>query len=163
VISTFCNWLSNTALSQAIQNASWVIPTVQTVHIVAISVVMASAVMLDLRLLGVGAFSRRQSVLDMSQRFVPWIWVSVVVLACSGAILIVGEPGRELQSDVFWLKMSLLICALTVTGIFQYTASHIVGFWERRRGIASVFAVASLMIWVGIVAAGRWIAYWEHG
>jgi hypothetical protein len=161
MLASFCNWLSNTALSQAIQNTSWVIPGVQTVHIIAISVVMASAVMIDLRLLGV--FSRTQSVRDVRQRFVPWIWGAVVILALSGALLIVGEPGRELLSDVFWLKMTLLVCALTVTGVFQYVADHVMGFWERRRAVASVLAIASLLLWCGIVAAGRWIAYWEHG
>ena len=144
-----------------IQDTSWVIPGVQTIHILAISVVMASAVMIDLRLLG--AFSRTQSVHDVSQRFVPWIWVAVGVLALSGGLLIIGEPGRELLNQVFWLKMTLLVCALSVTGVFQYVADHALGFWERRRGAASALAIASLLLWVGILAAGRWIAYWEHG
>jgi uncharacterized membrane protein len=160
-MQAFCTWLSNTPLSMLIQNNSWVIPTVQSVHILAISIVMASAVMIDLRLLG--AFSRTQSVLDTSQRYAPWIWCAVVVLALSGSLLIIGEPGRELESQVFWLKMTLLVCALTVTGTFQYVATHVLGFWERRRAVAGIVAVASLVLWVGIVAAGRWIAYWEHG
>ncbi|HTV52880.1 MAG TPA: DUF6644 family protein [Steroidobacteraceae bacterium] len=160
-MEAFCTWLSNTPLSMIIQNNSWVIPSVQSVHILAISIVMASAVMIDLRLLG--AFSRTQSVLDTTQRYAPWIWCAVAVLAMSGALLIIGEPGRELESQVFWLKMTLLVCALALTGTYQYVATHVLGFWERRRGMAGVVAVVSLVLWVGIVAAGRWIAYWEHG
>jgi uncharacterized membrane protein len=161
MIPAFCNWLSNTPISMAIQNAFWVIPTVQTVHILAIATVMASVVMVDFRLLGVAG--RRQTIPDVTHRFLPWIWCAVCVLLLSGTILIVGEPGRELLSQVFWVKMTLLVCALSVTAVVQYAVNHGVQFWERRRMIARITAVASLLLWVGIVAAGRWIAYMAHG
>ncbi|HTW38106.1 MAG TPA: DUF6644 family protein [Steroidobacteraceae bacterium] len=161
MIPAFCNWLSNTPVSLAIQDALWVIPTVQTVHILAIATVMASVVMVDFRLLGVAG--RSQSLPDVAHRYLPWIWCAVVVLLCSGTILIIGEPGRELLSEVFWVKMSLLLCALAVTGVIQYAVNRGTQFWERRRVIACVTAVASLLLWVGILAAGRWIAYMAHG
>jgi hypothetical protein len=161
MIAAFCNWLSNTPLSLTIQNVSWVIPTVQTVHILAIATVMASVVMLDFRVLGVAG--RNQSIPDVAHRFLPWIWCAVVVLLTTGSILIIGEPARDLLNNVFWTKMSLLVCALLITGLFQYTVNHRLGFWEGHRGMARVAAIASLLCWVGIVAAGRWIAYWEHG
>ena len=161
MIAAFCSWLGNTPLSMLIQNNSWIIPSVQTVHILAISVVMASIVMLDLRLLG--AFARTQTVFDVSERFVPWVWAAVGVLALTGALLIVGEPGRELQNVVFWLKMSLLACALVVTFVIQYTTRRSHQFWDHRRGAAYAVAIVSLILWTGIVGAGRWIAYWEHG
>lgn len=161
MIQSFCTWLGNTPLSMAIQDRYWVIPMVQTVHILAISVVMASMVMLDLRLLRV--LGRTQSIPEVAHRFLPWVWSAVLVLLASGTILIIGEPGRELLSQVFWLKMTLLACALVVTAAFQYALKRRAEFWERRRAVAGVTAIASLMLWVGILAAGRWIAYVEHG
>jgi uncharacterized membrane protein len=161
MIAAFCNWLSNTPISLTIQNVSWVIPTVQTVHILAIATVMASVVMLDFRVLGLAG--RSQSIPDVAHRFLPWIWCAVVVLLCTGSILIIGEPARDLLNNVFWTKMSLLVCALLITGLFQYTVDHRLKFWDGQRAIARVAAVASLVCWIGIVAAGRWIAYWEHG
>jgi uncharacterized membrane protein SirB2 len=161
VLREFCTWLSNTALSQHIQDAFWIIPTVQTVHIVAIAIVMTSMAMLDLRLVGIAG--RRQSLQDMAARFLPWVWVTLVVLLCSGTILIIGEPGRELQSNMFWIKMSLLVCALTLTLIFQTLLRRRKGFWESHRAAAVLLGSVSLLLWVGIVGAGRWIAYVEHG
>ncbi|HUN26537.1 MAG TPA: DUF6644 family protein [Steroidobacteraceae bacterium] len=161
MIYTFCTWLSQTPVSEAIQNAFWVIPTVQTVHILAIATVMASVVMLDFRLLGLAG--RRQALPDVAERYLPWIWGAVAVLLCSGSILIIAEPGRELESEVFWLKMILLICALSVTGVFQYALNRGKQFWERHRAIACATAVTSLALWTAILAAGRWIAYVEHG
>ena len=161
MIQAFCDWLSNTWLSLRIQDDFWVIPTVQTVHILAIAVVMSSVTMVDLRLLGMAG--RGQSLPEVAHRFLPWVWTAIVVLLASGMILIIGEPGRELLSPVFWLKMSMLGCVLLITAAFQYRVNRGAEFWERRRAVAWITAIASLVLWVGIVAAGRWIAYVEHG
>jgi Family of unknown function (DUF6644) len=162
LLQALCEWLSNTPLSMAIQDAFWVIPTVQTVHIVAIAVVMGSIAMLDLRLVGI--FGRTQSVDSVAQRFLPWVWAAVLVLLASGSILIIGEPGRELLNVMFWLKMSMLTCVLIITATFQYLLrSHGSAFWERRRVAAGLVGIVSLLLWVSIIGAGRWIAYVEHG
>src|SRR5579872_2011636 len=146
----------------AIQDAFWVIPTVQTVHIVSIAVVMASMAMLDLRLVGI--FGRGQSVDMVAHRFLPWVWSAVLVLLATGSILIVGEPGRELLNAMFWLKMSMLACVLVITATFQYLLRSQGGaFWDRRRAVAAIVGIVSLLLWIGIIAAGRWIAYVEHG
>ncbi len=162
MLRAFCDWLSNTPVSMAIQDAFWVIPTVQTVHIVSIAVVMASMAMLDLRLVGI--FGRRQSVDAVAHRFLPWVWTAVFVLLATGSILIIGEPGRELLNTMFWLKMSMLACVLIITGTFQYLLrTNGSAFWETRRAAAALVGIVSLLLWVSIVAAGRWIAYVEHG
>ena len=160
-IPAFCDWLSNTDISMVIQNHNWVIPSVQSVHILAIATVMASIVMVDFRLLGMNG--GRQTVTQVAHRFLPWVWCAVCVLAATGIILIIGEPARELESFVFWTKMSLLACVLILTGAVQLGAFRRESFWEKRRLLASITAVVSLCLWVGIVAAGRWIAYMGHG
>jgi len=137
------------------------IPTVQTVHIVSIAIVMTSMAMVDLRLVGVAG--RRQSLTEVGARFLPWVWCTLVVLLCSGTILIIAEPGRELINQVFWLKMSLLAGAIVLTLIFQTMLRRRSGFWENHRAAAVLLGSASLLMWVGIVGAGRWIAYVEHG
>lgn len=161
MIPAFCNWLSNTPLSMVIQDTTWIIPSVQSVHILAIATVMASILMLNFRLLGVTG--RGLTVPEVAHRFLPWVWCAVGVLLLTGSILIIGEPGRELESPVFWVKMSLLACALLLTAGIQLGARRRERFWEDRRALSALTAVVSLTLWVGIVAAGRWIAYLEHG
>ena len=51
-LTQFCLWLEQTALSQANQSTAWIVPAVQTVHIVAIATVIGAVLMLNLRLLG---------------------------------------------------------------------------------------------------------------
>ena|SRR5271155_4395821 len=159
-LQTFCNWLASTAISQELQTVEWIIPATQCVHIVAVAAVVTSALMLDLRLLGVRWQS--QPLAAVSQRFVPVIWYSLPVLLASGAVLIIAEPARALQNPVFLLKMGLLLAAIFTTLACQLPLRKDVRFWELspgRRRCAQVIAAISLPFWVGIVFAGRWIAY----
>jgi hypothetical protein len=157
----FCAWIETTALSQAIQTHSWVVPTVQTIHILGIAAVMASVLMIDLRMIGVFP---EQPLARVSQRFRPVIWWTLPLLLVTGIIMITGEPGRSLANPVFQLKMLLLISAIVVTLIFQIPLGRNASYWDAgsRRALARIIAVASLLLWTGIVFAGRWIAYFDR-
>jgi hypothetical protein len=159
-LDSFCKWLAATPLSETIQTVEWIIPAVQTVYILAVAAVMSSVLMIDLRLLGLGA--RALSIESTAKRFLPFIWWPLPVLLATGATLIIAEPSRALQNPVFVLKMGLLIAAMLVTLICQIPLRRDSAFWDRnasRRRAAVLIAIASLPLWVGIVFAGRWIAY----
>jgi uncharacterized membrane protein SirB2 len=157
MVQHFCDWLSNTPVSLKIQTILWIIPAVQTVHILSVSFVMASMAMLDLRLMGVAG--KRQSISQMVTRFVPWVWRVLLILATTGAILTVGEPERELLNPVFRAKMAMVATVSLVTLAVQLWNKRDANFWENRRFAAATVGVVSLLLWVGIVTAGRWIAY----
>ena len=161
MINEFATWLASTRANDVVQNTSWIIPVVQSVHILCIAIVVTSVAMLDLRLLGIAG--RRQSLADTGRRFLPWIWCALVLLALTGSVLIIGEPARELQSDIFWLKMTLVACAIALTAVFNVVLNQGATFWERNRVIAVLTGVVSLGLWLSILAAGRWIAYGAHG
>jgi hypothetical protein len=159
-VQAFSDWLAGTPFSTEIKSVDWIIPTVQTIHILSISIVMSAAAMVQLRVLGV--LSRRQPLASVAHRFVPWIWWALVVLLLSGSTLIIGEPDRSLRNPAFILKMSMLAAVLVLTLIFQRGLRRDDRFWESssgRRIGARLIAAASLIFWVGIVFAGRWIAY----
>jgi hypothetical protein len=159
-LHAFCQWLSETPLSLVIQNVSWIIPTVQSIHIICVSIVFSSALLMDLRLLNV--VGRSQTTAAFASRFLPWIWWTLIVLLLSGTILIIGEPSRSLENPSFQLKMGLLILAIGATLVLQRPLAANQGFWEdpeSRKSLGKLIAVASLVLWVGIIFAGRWIAY----
>lgn len=163
-LQRFCDWLANTRPSTIIQDVGWIIPTVQVVHICCIGVVVASAAMVDLRLFGLAG--RSDTVAGSARRLLPWIWATLPILLLTGVVMIVGEPGRELENKTFYIKMALLAVAIVVTAALQWSLSRDVGFWETsptRRRLAKVMALLSMACWIGIVFAGRLIAYSEHG
>ncbi len=156
----FAQWLGQTPVSQVIQNVSWIIPSVQSIHILCISIVISAVFMVDLRLLGV--IGRSQPVAAYTSRFLTWIWPTLVILLISGSILITGEPTRSLENPAFQTKMVLLILAMATTLGLQLPTHKDPAYWELTKGhrmSARALAVLSLVLWVGIVFAGRWIAY----
>ncbi len=163
-VGKFCDWLSVTPISMLFQSVEWIIPMVQSVHILAIAIVMSSVIMVDLRLMGLMGHS--QSISGLARRFIPWVWWSLVVLLLSGIVLITAEPRRDLLNPVFQAKMVLVIVAIIVTAIFQETVRRNMEFWDlspSRRAGAWATAIISLLVWSAIVGCGRWIAYVEHG
>jgi hypothetical protein len=156
----FSDWLAATALSASLQGVSWVVPTVQTLHLLAIAAVLSSASMISLRLAGVGA--RTQSMAAVAARFVPWVWYAVVVLAASGLILILVEPARPLTNPVFFLKLALIVAVALLMLVISAPLRTDSLYWERsarRRAAGWSVAALSWMLWVSVICAGRWIAY----
>jgi hypothetical protein len=156
----FCEWLSMTPPSQFIQNVSWIIPSVQTVHIICISILIGAIGMVDLRILGFAM--RSQSTSTLSRRLLPYVWWALPILLITGSILAIGEPSRSLENLAFQVKMILVVLGIVVTLIFQNALKKDEAFWElspARRASAKLLAVVSLAIWVAIIFAGRYIAY----
>jgi hypothetical protein len=156
----FSDWIADTWLSLAIRKSVWLIPTIQITHIVAITMIVTAAVMIGARIAGLA--SRTQTMHETAQRFLPWIWAGLVVLAPSGIILIIAEPQRTLGNATFWWKMAMLLVAVGLTAWFQLSVRHDAEAWEdqgRKATARRVFAASSVLIWLGIVATGRLIAY----
>lgn len=153
----FCEAIDSTALSQTIQSVKWVVPAVQTVHILAIAAVMSSILMINLRLLGISGTD--QTIARVSSRFGPVVWWGLPLLLLTGATLIIGEPARSLANEFFQLKMFLLVCVIALTVSFQRPLKSNPQYWDGRAGALRLIAVVSLILWTGIVFAGRWIAY----
>ena len=75
--------------------------------------------------------------------------------------LITGEPVRSLGNSIFQLKMLLLLSVIVLMLAYQVPLGKNSGFWDSgaRSAIIKLIALVSLALWVGIVCAGRWIAY----
>jgi hypothetical protein len=159
MLEALCAWLEKTPLSAGVQNIGWIIPASQIVHILGLAAILFSTLAIDLRVLGVSG--RRVSLRGMTGHFLPLIWSVVPLMALTGAILIIGEPRRDLLNPAFQIKMLLLVCALAATfgiqvlvggGSASVTGDR--GGWPMR-----TLAVVSLALWFGIAVCGRLIAY----
>lgn len=164
VLREFCNWLAATPLSNTIQTIGWIIPTLQTVHILSVAVLFSSAVLVDLRLWRL--LQRDVPLTEVARRYLPAIWPVLLILLITGGLLIVGEPRRSLLNTTFYLKMALLAFAVLFTLVLQWSLAFAPGFWERgraRRTAARLAATVSILAWCGVLFAGRWIAYTQVG
>jgi len=160
-VKQFAKWLSTTFLSVFIQrHNSWVIPTIQTIHIVGIGVVLGSVFMIDLRVLGWAGMD--QTLRQTTTRFGPWLTAALYVQLATGVLMVIGEPVRELVTFSFWLKMVFVAVGTLIAAIFQITLRNHEQKWEgtlvNRRSIKCL-AVLTFLIWVCIIILGRLIAY----
>ena len=156
----FADWLGQTSLSLTIQTHEWVIPTIQSIHIVAIGVVLGSVLLTVLRILGWAG--RDQTLAQTNARFGPWLSWGLLVLLVTGIGMVVGEPARELLAFSFWVKMALVGIGTVAAVIFRRSLRRHEGQWEsapEHQPAVKALAVATLLIWIGAVFMGRLIAY----
>lgn len=157
----FAEWLSTSFLSVFIQNHNgWVIPAIQSIHIVGIAVVLGSVFMIDLRILGWAGMD--QTLRQTSSRFSPWLTAGLCVQLATGLLMVIGEPVRELVTFSFWLKMFLVAVSTVIAAIFQISLRKHEPRWEgtlvHRRSIKWL-AMLTFLIWACIIILGRLIAY----
>jgi hypothetical protein len=160
VIREFCDWLSNTRVSVAFQSADWFVPTVQTVHIIAIAILLTSVYVVSFRLIGVTRGG--QSLAVVTAKSTPWIWSALCVLLATGMLLTITEPARELLNWAFRVKMLMVIALAAILLVVQARTRRNPQYWTEsptRRRAARAIGIAAVIIGAGIVTAGRWIAY----
>jgi hypothetical protein len=160
ILYLFCYWLQNTLVGKSVHDSAWMFPVIETVHLFGIVVLVGSTSVLDLRLMGL-AF-KDYTVSMLAERFLPWIWGGFVVQVVTGVLLFSSEATKMYGSDVFRAKMLMIAAAGINALVFHMIAYRSVGRWERDpvAPLSARFAGAfSILLWFGIVGAGRWIAY----
>ena len=159
-VSVFCAWLERTPFSHLLQTIEWIIPAVQTLHLLAIAALMGATLVLNLRLLGV--LGADVPVERISRRFIPVVKAALCLLLLTGVVMIAAEPARSLLNPAFQLKMALLAAAVLLTAATTRALRRRPDDWNAstgRRRLAGLSAVLSSGLWVAILCAGRWIAY----
>lgn len=155
-----CTWLEATPFAVAISESEWIFPTIETIHVLALTLVVGSIAMLDLRLLGVS--TRKYGVMQLSDETLPWTWTAFVVAAISGALMFASAATKYYDNMPFRIKMVLLVLAGINMAVFHFTAYRAVHDWNFRLptpAAARVAGVLSLLFWIGVVIAGRWVGF----
>jgi hypothetical protein len=157
-VSAILEWIESTNLSTTIREGALPYPILGGVHLLGIALFGGMLLMTDLRLLGLAL--RGRPVSEIVQQFRPWKWFGFAVVTLSGLLLAWAEPVKLYRSPAFWVKLALLL----LVGV------HAVVFRPRVYGNpakldvaitpeARFAAVASLLLWAGLIFSGRLIAF----
>jgi hypothetical protein len=156
----FCQWLGSTEGSIALHESIWAYPIIESLHVLTLCVFVGLTVMLDLRLLGVTMVRTPAS--EVAGRLLPWTIAGFAVMVTTGALLFYAIPVKTYLNIFFRIKVALLVLAGVNAAVFQLTIWRSMDQWDvdpvpplRARLAAGV----SLVLWAGIVVAGRMIAY----
>jgi hypothetical protein len=156
--STF-TWLQDLSFPTEIRESDWLFPTIETVHVLALVLVVGSIMTVDLRLLGFAHKERRFS--ELSGEMLPWTWSAFAVAALAGLLMFSSKAVVYWGNIPFRLKMLSLVLAGLNMLWFQLQGTRGMAAWDE--GLpppgARFAGGASLLLWTGIVAAGRWIGF----
>lgn len=139
-----------------IRDSQYGMPIAQSVHLVGLTILLATVLVVNLRLAGVAL---KDSTLGwLVHQLRPWMIGGLVVVLLSGALIFVGTPAKYLASNPFRVKMFTLILAM----LFQYGVLRRFGAADsapetRAAGVA--VAIVSLTLWFTVGWAGRAIAF----
>jgi hypothetical protein len=152
----FLDWCSNTTAIVFIRDSSFGMPAVQSVHLLGLTVLLASILVLNLRLAGVSMMDWSLPVVERQLR--PWAWGATTLVLASGVVMFLGNPEKYLASAPFQVKMaSLALAMLCQFGLFRRFFRSDPGV--RRRSTNVVVAGLSLTLWFAVGWAGRAIAF----
>lgn len=153
-------WLGDLPLSQAIATSAFLFPGIESVHVLALGLVVGSIALVDLRLLN-WRF-QDQTVASLTERALPFTWVGFGAAVITGLLMFTADPGRYLGNLPFQIKMLILLLAGVNMLIFHVFTQKTVDRWNQP-GPTPIGAKAagglSLAFWVLVVAAGRWIGF----
>ncbi len=153
-------WLHDTAFSEMMRDSTWAEPIVETIHVLTLTVFLGFVLLLDLRLLDLAMPRRRISVLF--EQLNPGLFGGFAVMVVTGVLLFSADPIAFYSTLFFKLKMIMLLLAGLNVLVFNFTLGRRLADWDldpRTPWGAKAAGIVSLVLWVGIVAAGRGIAY----
>jgi len=155
----FWTWLERLPLSEHI-GFTWWFPLLESIHVLAVSLVVGSILMVDLRLLGVAA--RRYAASHMNRELIPWTWGAFCVAAVTGTGMFITRASAYLDNPAFEIKLVLLLLAAVNMAVFQFWTFRNIADWDTAAVVpvkARVAGATSLLLWTGVVLAGRWVGH----
>lgn len=155
-----CTWVEATPLAVAIAQSDWLFPSIETVHVLALALVVGSITMLDLRLLGVS--TKNMGVMQLAGETLPWTWSAFGVAVVSGGLMFVSRAETYYANGPFRVKLILLALAGLNMAVFHLTAYRAVHHWNHTLPTPLAARIAgslSLLFWIGVVVCGRWIGF----
>lgn len=129
----------------------WAYPALEMVHISGIALLLGNLVLLELRVFGLGA---GLAVKDLARLSLGLALTGFGIAAASGLLMFASHPAELLANRAFTLKMLLLLTAACNAAWF-----HRRGSLAKLDAFARVQMLVSTLIWLAVVACGRWIAY----
>jgi hypothetical protein len=151
--------LQDLPFATQIRESDWLFPTIETVHVFALVLVVGTIMTVDLRLLGLANRERPYS--QVAAEMLPWTWTAFAIAALAGMLMFSSKALTYYSNIPFRLKMICLLLAAINMAMFHWLGTRRLEAWDRGRPprAAKLAGGASLLLWITIVAAGRWVGF----
>ena len=153
-------YLEHSGLADNIRENDVLFPLIESVHVLAICLVVGSILAVDLRLLGLASIDR--SVSRVTRGILPLTWCAFVVAVGSGGLLFISNATKYLGNGFFVAKMIMIGAAGLNMAIFHAIGARDLPRWENQIWPplpARLAGGVSILLWLAVVACGRWIGF----
>jgi hypothetical protein len=142
-----------------IRESGFLFPTIETIHVFALVLVVGSIMTVDLRLLGVTNRDRPFS--HLAAEMLPWTWTAFSVAVTAGLLMFSSKAVTYYNNIPFRIKMCCLLMAGLNMFWFHWAGTRHLKMWDHTKPppAAKFAGGASLLLWTVIVATGRWIGF----
>jgi hypothetical protein len=158
-MDAFGVWLESTRVSQFMAHSVIGWPTCACLHFIGLCLLIGTVGLFDLRLLGV---AKGLSPVAM-HRLIPWGVSGFTINVLTGTLFFVGQPFRYIHNPAFQLKMAF-IAVLGINMIVFYAGAYArvaeLGPGDGTPLRARFAGLASLLLWVAVICAGRLVAFY---
>jgi uncharacterized membrane protein len=159
-VNALLSWLGNTPLAVFIAESDWAFPAIESVHVIALALVIGTIAIVDLRLLGVASAHRAYT--QLSKEVLPWTWAAFAIAAVTGTLMFTSHPVGYYENVAFRIKILLLLLAGVNMMVFQLVTSRDISQWDRSAATplaGKIAATLSLAFWIAVVFFGRRIGF----
>jgi hypothetical protein len=157
---TFWESLEASPVGDFVASSSWAFPTLECVHVLAITTVIGTIAIMDLRLLGVTP--TKYSVIDTSNDTLKWTWGAFVLALLTGLLLFVSKASTYVRIPWFQWKMIFMALAGINMAFFHLTTWKSVDKWNTSALIpraAKIAGASSLGLWVAVTFVARVVGF----
>ncbi len=157
--SEFWTNLENLPIAWEI-GGTWWFPMLESIHVIAAAMVVGSILMIDLRLLGLAA--KRYPISILCRELLPWSWGAFAIATVTGAGMFITRAAAHVVNPAFQWKVFLLLLAGLNMAVFHVKIYRRIRKWDTVELIPNTvkyFGASSLLIWCGVMLAGRWVGH----
>jgi len=154
-------WIQNTSIGTGIRESALVFPIILSLHLTGMGLFGGMILMTDLRILGIAM--TKHPVSDVVNGLRPWKHLGLTLTATCGILLLWSKAAIYYPNPYLWIKLTLFALIIIHALVFRGVYRNITDL-DRSPvvpGRAKAAAVLSMILWIGVVTAGRWIGYWE--
>ena len=159
-LQEFIAYFEDSGLADNIRENDLLFPLIESVHVLAISLVVGSIFVVDLRLLGLASI--RRPVGRVIDGILPLTWTAFAVAVASGSLLFISNATKYLANGYFVAKLFLILAAGLNMAVFHFVSAKDLPKWENEPAPplrARLAGGLSILLWVAVVACGRWIGF----
>jgi len=159
-VAALMEWLQATSLAVFIHRSAPAFTTIELVHVFAISLVIGTITIVDLRLLGLASI--KYPFTGLAKGVLPWTWAAFVLAVLTGALLFISRATEYFVTPTFWIKMSIMALAGINMLIFEFVTVRGVQKWDLAAippPPARLAGGISIACWILVVIFGRWTGF----